>query len=118
MFCLTYEFRLRPSRQQLSIFEDWLEINRKVYNYALAERKHWYKSRSSLANSCSLRSEYIIPADTPRPTFALQCKSLTVALIAVPRLKACSRTSIAANAEKTRECLYLNVGKQFWLSSV
>lgn len=87
MFCLTYEFRLQPNRQQLAIFEDWLEINRKVYNYALAERKHWYKSRSCQINCCSLHSDYIISVDTPRPTFALQCKSLTVAKEQYPDLK-------------------------------
>ena len=63
----------------IETFQDWLEINRKVYNYALAERKDWYKSRSCQINACSLRSEYIIPADTPCPTYAGQCKSLTAA---------------------------------------
>lgn len=87
MFCLTYEFRLKPSKQQICVFEDWLEINRKVYNYALAERKHWYKSRSCQVNSCSLHSEYIIPADTPRPTFVSQCRSLTIAKEQHPDLK-------------------------------
>ena len=87
MFSLTYEFRLRPTKQQIETFQDWVEINRKVYNYALAERKHWYKSRSCQINACSLHSEYIIPADTPRPAFALQCKSLTVAKEQYPDLK-------------------------------
>lgn len=87
MFSLTYEFRLQPTKQQAEIFQDWLEINRKVYNYALAERKHWYKSRSCQINACSLHSEYIIPADVPRPTFASQCKSLTVAKEQYPELK-------------------------------
>lgn len=76
---MTYEFRLRPTKQQIQTFEDWLEINRQVYNFALAERKDWYKSRSCQINACSLRSEYIIPADAPRPTYASQCKSLTAA---------------------------------------
>lgn len=44
-----------------------------------SERKDWYNSRSCQINVCSLRSCYIIPVDTPRPTFASQCKSLTVA---------------------------------------
>ena len=87
MFCLTYEFRLKPSKQQICVFEDWLEINRKVYNYALAQRKHWYKSRSCQVNSCSLHSEYIIEADTPRPTFVSQCRSLTIAKEQHPDLK-------------------------------
>ncbi|MBD2181251.1 transposase [Planktothrix sp. FACHB-1355] len=79
MFNLTYEFKLKPTQSQIATFEEWLEIHRRVYNYALAERKDWYQSRSCRVNACSLRSEYIISADAPRPTFASQCKSLTAA---------------------------------------
>lgn len=79
MFNLTYEFKLKPTKSQIAMFEEWLETHRRVYNYALAERKDWYKSRSCQINACSLRCEYIIPADTLRPTFASQCKSLTAA---------------------------------------
>ena len=42
MFSLTYEFKLKPTFSQVSLFEDWLEQCRRVYNYALAERKAWY----------------------------------------------------------------------------
>jgi putative transposase len=87
VFSLTYEFRLKPTKQQIEIFQDWLEINRKVYNYALAERKDWYKSRSCQINACSLHSEYIIPTDTPRPSYSSQCKSLTAAKEQYPELK-------------------------------
>ncbi len=79
VFNLTYEFKLKPTQNQITIFEDWLETHRRVYNYALAERKDWYKSRSCQIKACSLRSCYIIPANAPRPTFASQCKSLTAA---------------------------------------
>jgi putative transposase len=78
VFNLIYEFKLKPTKDKIAIFEDWLEQNRRVYNYALGERKDWFKSRSCQINACSLRSEYIIPADAPRPTFANQCKKLTV----------------------------------------
>ncbi len=79
VFNLTYEFKLKPTTKQITVFEDWLETHRRVYNHALAERKDWYKSRSCQVKSCSLRSCYIIPADASRPTFASQCKSLTAA---------------------------------------
>ncbi|MEA5507602.1 transposase [Halotia wernerae UHCC 0503] len=79
MFNLTYEFKLKPTQNQIALFEEWLETHRRVYNHALAERKDWYKSRSCQVNACNLRNCYIIPADTPRPTFASQCKSLTAA---------------------------------------
>ena len=70
MFNLTYEFKLKPTQIQVAMFEEWLEINRRVYNYALRERKDWYKSRSCQINACSLHSEYIIPIDKPHPTYA------------------------------------------------
>jgi len=76
LFNLTYEFKLKPTKTQVAIFEDWLEQNRRVYNYALAERKDWFRSRSCQINACSLRSEYIIPADTPRPTYNKQAVAL------------------------------------------
>ncbi|MEG3864054.1 MULTISPECIES: RNA-guided endonuclease InsQ/TnpB family protein [unclassified Microcoleus] len=87
MFNLTYEFKLKPTAAQVTIFEDWLEQCRHVYNYALAERKDWFKSRSCQISACSLRSEYIIPIETKRPTYASQCKSLTVARQNIPALK-------------------------------
>ncbi|NEP01112.1 MAG: helix-turn-helix domain-containing protein, partial [Symploca sp. SIO2E9] len=37
MFNLTYEFKLKPTKAQVDQFNDWLELNRRVYNYALAE---------------------------------------------------------------------------------
>ncbi|MBN3906721.1 MAG: transposase [Nostoc sp. NMS1] len=86
MFTLTYEFKLKPTQSQIALFEDWLEQCRRVYNYALAERKDWIKSRSCQINACSLRSEYIIPVETPRPNYFNQCKRLTKAKKKYPEL--------------------------------
>ena len=88
MFHLTYEFKLKPTTRQIEIFENWLEQCRRVYNYALALRKHWFQSRSCQINACSIRSEFIIPAETKRPTYASQCKSLTTARANIPALSA------------------------------
>ncbi|MEG4025281.1 transposase [Microcoleus sp. S13C4] len=77
MFNLTFEFKLKPTATQIAVFEDWLEQCRKVYNYALRERKDWYNSRKCQINSCSIHSEYIIPAEVARPTYSSQCKALT-----------------------------------------
>ena len=79
MLNLTYTYRVRPSTTQIQLCEEWLETSRRVWNYALAERKDWFKSRSCLLDRCSLRSEYVISADAKRPTFASQCKGLTQA---------------------------------------
>ena len=79
MLTRTYEYKLKPTAEQASIFESWLVACRKVYNYALAERKAWVNSRKCEINACSLEKEYIIPADAKRPTYLTQCKALTKA---------------------------------------
>ncbi len=75
-----------------------LGVCRQVYNYALAERKDWLKSRKSPINSCSLKSEYIIPADTPFPNYNIQSKNLTKAKKKNPDLK-------SVNAEVLQQTL-------------
>ena len=69
------------------MIEMYLETCRKVYNYALRERKDWVNSRKSPINFCSIQSEYIISPNTPRPTYNSQCKSLTDAKKTYPELK-------------------------------
>lgn len=87
MLTITYQYALKPTQQQVEIMTEWLNICRGVWNYALAERKDWYGSRSCRIDACSIRSEYIIPADAPRPNFALQCKALTEVKKTKPWLK-------------------------------
>jgi putative transposase len=87
MLNYTYEYKLIPTSEQAATIDHWLELCRKVYNFALAERRDWVNSRKCSINACSLRREYILPADAPRPTFARQCKSLAVAKQSIPELK-------------------------------
>jgi putative transposase len=87
MLNLTYEYKLAPTDAQRETLDHWLEICRKVYNYALRERKDWINSRKCDINSCSIKQEYIIPVDAPRPTFARQCKTLAEAKKSIPELK-------------------------------
>ncbi len=76
---MNYEYKLKPNVLQIKTFDAWLSTCKKVYNFALRERKDWVNSRKSLVNACSLVSEYILPPDTPRPTYYSQSKSLTSA---------------------------------------
>ncbi|MDC0832807.1 helix-turn-helix domain-containing protein, partial [Geitlerinema sp. CS-897] len=55
---LTYQYKLAPTQQQQQTYDEWLETSRRVWNYALAERKDWYKSRACPIDRCSLRGEY------------------------------------------------------------
>ncbi|MDM9384744.1 transposase [Chlorogloeopsis sp. ULAP01] len=87
MLNLTYEYKLIPTDAQRETLDLWLKICCKVYNFALRERKDWGNSRKCELNSCSIKHEYIISPDTPRPTFARQCKSLAQAKKKSPELK-------------------------------
>ncbi|NES74681.1 MULTISPECIES: RNA-guided endonuclease TnpB family protein [Okeania] len=87
MIALTYQYKLRPNQQQEAEINQILDVSRIVYNYALRERKDWLSSKKSPINSCSIISEYIIPADTPYPSYNNQAKSLTIAKKTNPKLK-------------------------------
>lgn len=88
MLNLTYSYRIYPSLDQEAQMLDWLEQCRRVYNYALAERKDWINSRKCPVNACSIRQEYIIPAETPYPDYYRQQNALTKAKEEIPELKA------------------------------
>ena len=88
MLNITYEYKLYPSAQQAQLMTQWLITCRRVYNYALAERRDWIKCRKCDVNACSLHSEYIVPVDAPKPTYYLQKRNLTAARKVIPTLSA------------------------------
>ncbi len=87
MLNMTWEFKLEPTAEQVLEIEHILDVCRNVWNFALRERKDWLDSRKSPVNACSIRQEFILPADAPFPNYARQCKSLTAAKHEFPRLK-------------------------------
>ena len=87
MITITYDYKLKPTKTQCQMIEFYLETCRKVYNYALRERKDWVNSRKSPINACSIHGEYIISPETQRPNYNSQCKSLTDAKELFPDLK-------------------------------
>lgn len=87
MLTLTYEYRTNPTKEQIQIIEHTLNVCRKVWNFALNERKAWINSRKCQVNACSLHSEYIVPADEPYPNYNAQAKALTLAKEEYPELK-------------------------------
>ncbi|MDF5737565.1 MULTISPECIES: RNA-guided endonuclease InsQ/TnpB family protein [unclassified Nostoc] len=87
MLNLTYIYRLKLNQQQSQTYDAWLETSRRVWNFALGERKDWYNSRSCRIDACRINCEYIISADAPRPTFASQCLALTQARKTNPNLR-------------------------------
>lgn len=87
MLSLTYEYKAIPTPEQVQLIEHTLTVCRKVWNYALRDRKDCLNSRKCQVNACSITSEYIIPTDAPYPSYAQQCKALTVAKQEFPELK-------------------------------
>src|SRR5919199_2357379 len=79
MLTLTYSYKINPTPEQAALIEHTLEVCRKVWNYALRERRDWIDSRKCRVDACSIRSEYIIPAEAPYPGKSHQEKALTVA---------------------------------------
>ncbi|GAB4199693.1 MAG: hypothetical protein Fur006_50600 [Coleofasciculaceae cyanobacterium] len=73
---MNYCYRIYPDLAQEQTMLHWLEISRKVYNYALREIKDWVNSRKCSLEYCSLEREYIIPADKPFPTYYNQQNAL------------------------------------------
>lgn len=87
MITLTYQYKIKPNKEQIKQFKQYLDICRSVYNYAHAERKDWLNSRKSRVDCCSIVSEYIIPAPAVFPNYNIQAKSLTEAKKKLPHLK-------------------------------
>lgn len=86
MITLTYEYKLKPTQQQIERIDHELMVCHKVWNYALRERKDWIAARKCPVNASSVQKEYIIPADAPYPGFKIQCQRLTVARKGNPEL--------------------------------
>lgn len=87
MLSLTYEYKATPTAEQVQIIEHTLDVCRKVWNFALRERKDWLNSRKGQIDACSITSEYIIPADAPYPNYYEQANALTKAKAEFPELK-------------------------------
>ena len=84
---MNYCYRIYPDVTQEQMMLEWLEISRKVYNYALREIKDWVNSRSCSLDYCSLSAEYIIPVAQPFPTYYNQQNALPKAKKEFLRLK-------------------------------
>ena len=106
MITLTYQYKLKPTQHQEAEINQILDVCKSVYNYALRERKDWLTSRKLPINSCSILTEYIIPADTPYPNYNYQAESLTIAKKTNPRIKVSKCSGITTNFKDFRTSIY------------
>jgi len=49
-----YQYRLRPTSDQITLMSGWLDLLRRQYNYRLGERFSWYERNRSNINACPL----------------------------------------------------------------
>lgn len=87
MITYAYRYKIKPTKNQIRQFEQYLNICRSVYNFAHSERKAWLNSRKCFVDRCSVNVEYIIPAETPFPGYNQQSAALTIAKTKLPHLK-------------------------------
>jgi len=111
MLSLNYQYKLKVTKSQASTINEWLDVCKTVYNFALRERKDWVNSRKCPIDRCSIDSEYIIPADAARPTYANQCKSLGKAKKEFPRLNI-PQSQVLQQTLKTLDEAFCNMWKK------
>lgn len=51
---LTYQYKLRPTKEQNAIMIEWLNLLRRQYNYRLGQRFGWWEATRTSVNSCPL----------------------------------------------------------------
>lgn len=51
---LTYKYKLKPTKPQVAIFQAWIELCRRQYNFRLGQRFNWYEQTRTSINACPL----------------------------------------------------------------
>lgn len=51
---LTYKYKLKPSKPQIALFQTWIELCRRQYNFRLGQRFNWYEQTRTPINACPL----------------------------------------------------------------
>lgn len=69
-----YQYRLRPTSDQIALMGEWLELLRRQYNYRLGERFSWYERNRCDINACPLICH--LPELRDNPDFYSQKRDL------------------------------------------
>ena len=56
---ITFQYRIKPTPEQVAIMETWSELLRRHWNFALSQRLDWLNQTRSQVNRCSIASEPI-----------------------------------------------------------
>ena len=105
MLTLNYSYRIYPDSNQEVMLDEWLEICRRSYNYALRELKDWIASRKCPIDRCSLESEYIMAADYPFPSYHQQQNQLPQAKKTFPLLGKVPSQVLQTNVRRLHDAI-------------
>ncbi len=81
----SYQYKLKPTAQQIIELDRWLSMLRSQYNYMLADRFNWYEANRCPINACPLICH--IPELREQPNFYNQKASLPYLKAARPWYK-------------------------------
>ena len=73
---LTYQYRIKPTKEQEVVMLQWLELLRRHYNYALGQRLDWLNHTRCSIDRCSLISEPIGEIPEKFPNYNVQAGEL------------------------------------------
>ena len=51
---LTYKYKLKPSKPQIALFQTWIELCRRQYNFRLGQRFSWHEQTRTPVKACPL----------------------------------------------------------------
>lgn len=73
---LTYQYKIKPTKEQELVMSHWLELLRRHYNYALSKRWDWLRRTRCNIDRCSLGSEPIGKIPERFPSYNIQAGEL------------------------------------------
>ncbi|MBS9387776.1 MAG: transposase [Dolichospermum sp. WA123] len=73
---ISYQYKIKPNKEQAEKIDKTLEMLRYQYNYLLAQRFHWYEQNRSPIDRCSIFVCYL-PELKDQPNYYSQKASLT-----------------------------------------
>ena len=71
-----YQYKLRPTKQQVASIDRWLSMLCAQYNYLLADRFNWYEQNRCSINACPLVCH--LPELRDNPDYYSQKKTLPI----------------------------------------
>ncbi len=60
---LTYKYKLKPTKPQIALFQAWIELCRRQYNFRLGQRFNWYEQTRTPVNACALNVSIVAVND-------------------------------------------------------